>query len=234
MDVLKRCHYDPTKDRLICLGDFVDGSERVKDCLEYLSEQPNIEPIFGNHDKWFLDWVQTGEDPDPWWLYNGGPVTLKSYNYYAGNARSEQAKYECAMLRYCPDSRIPRKHVEFIRNARLYYETDNWVAMHGGFRPEVGFKKENPENIMWDRDLFYQHWQKLPKDHKLVIVGHTPTMAVTGIPEPIFRYKTFGKDKKLMLINIDTGGKIGSALCVLNPDTLEWWTSKKETNPKNW
>ena len=60
---LELAKFDITKDRIICLGDYVDGWPQSFDVVKRLLEIKNNSPfnnifILGNHDKWFLDILQ--------------------------------------------------------------------------------------------------------------------------------------------------------------------------------
>ncbi len=64
------------EDKLIFLGDFVDGWSESSQVIRFLIEiSGNQECIFirGNHDAWTEDWLGFGNSPDVW-LFNGGKV----------------------------------------------------------------------------------------------------------------------------------------------------------------
>ena len=68
-------------DRLIFLGDYVDGwseSAMVIQRLIELSKTNDCIFIKGNHDVWCEEWLRSGKNEDIW-LTHGGRETIKSY-----------------------------------------------------------------------------------------------------------------------------------------------------------
>ena len=63
---MKRSGFDRRKDVLIQLGDVADGHEEVYECVETLLTIPRLIAIRGNHDQWFLEFIETGYHPDAW------------------------------------------------------------------------------------------------------------------------------------------------------------------------
>ena len=63
---LERSNFDYENDTLIHLGDICDGWVYVYECVEELLKIKNLIPIKGNHDDWFLQWINTGIHPDGW------------------------------------------------------------------------------------------------------------------------------------------------------------------------
>ncbi|HRG25248.1 MAG TPA: metallophosphoesterase, partial [Chitinophagaceae bacterium] len=81
--VLQRASITPD-DRLIFLGDLVDGwseSAQVVDYVMELAQQQECIFIKGNHDEWCEDWLRTGQ-ADSRWLPHGGMETVQSYEEY--------------------------------------------------------------------------------------------------------------------------------------------------------
>ena len=68
-------------DRLIFLGDYVDGwseSAQVVDFLIDLSQKQECIFIRGNHDVWCQEWLNKDVVNDIWYLH-GGKSTIESY-----------------------------------------------------------------------------------------------------------------------------------------------------------
>lgn len=74
MQCLEKCNYDSMSDRLIFLGDYVDGWSESAELIQYLLELQekaslsSLHPqmivfIRGNHDKWCQDWLINGQAP---------------------------------------------------------------------------------------------------------------------------------------------------------------------------
>ena len=128
LQCLKLSHFDKSIDRLICLGDVCDRNPYVKECIGELLTIPNCVYILGNHDAWTLEWALGGIAPEGW-LEQGGALTVASYK----------------------NTGMPKKHVQFLSQAHLYFVEDNRLFVHGGFDPDLPVA-ETPKNIfLWDR-----------------------------------------------------------------------------------
>ena len=91
------------------------------------------------------------------------------------------------------------------------------LFVHGGFRPEVGVRKETKFNLVWDRDLIkYAMEGNFINPYDWVFVGHTTTQTY-GLTQPI-RYRN--------LYMIDTGAGWSGKLCIMDIDTKKYWLSK--------
>ena len=76
------------KDRLIFLGDYVDGwseSAQVVDFLIDLSQKQECIFIRGNHDAWCQEWLKDDVVNDIWFVH-GGKSTIESYQNIDGRA----------------------------------------------------------------------------------------------------------------------------------------------------
>jgi serine/threonine protein phosphatase 1 len=199
-------------DRLIFLGDYVDGwseSAEVINHLIALQETNVCIFISGNHDQWCEQWLATSRT-DETWLFHGGRSTVKSYSKL-----TEKKKQE---------------HLEFFERMRGFYTDDmNRLFIHAGFTSMHGPAKEfHKSNYCWDRTL----WEAAvamdktidktsvmyPQRLKLfneIFIGHTPT--------------THYGSKVLMnaanVWNVDTGAAFKGCLSVLDVDTKEYWQS---------
>jgi len=110
-------------DRLIFLGDYVDGwseSRQVIELLMELDDRHDCIFILGNHDAWCEEWLMGwGADRD--WVLHGGQATIDSY---AGISPADR-----------------ERHLRFFRNMRPYYEDNNCLFIHAGFSSMHGPKK---------------------------------------------------------------------------------------------
>lgn len=162
-------------DHLLFVGDYIDrgpDSKGVIDRLLDLREDVECTFLRGNHESLMLDYLDSGAFN--LWRVNGGIATLKSY------ANEEET-----------DFNIPESHAEFVRNTKLYHETDDFLFVHAGLKPDLTIEENLEENnekvLLWERghlEASEVAWEKT------VVCGHTPR------PEPINREK---------LILIDTG-----------------------------
>lgn len=199
-------------DKLIFLGDYVDGwsesSQTIRFLIE-LSEKQECIFIKGNHDAWCEDWLCFGKSEDVW-LFNGGKSTVESYSEYS-----------------LEDLEM---HLEFFQRMKNYYvDEENRLFIHAGYSSMHGPEKEvYLSNYRWDRTL----WEtavamdkKLEKNSELypkrlllyneIFIGHTPTLHL-GIGEPV---------NKANIWNLDTGAAFTGALTIMDINTKEFWQS---------
>lgn len=204
-------------DKLIFLGDYVDGwteSSQIIQFLMELSEKQECIFIKGNQDAWTEDWLSLGGGPDVW-LSNGGKSTVESY-----------ANYTLEEL---------DKHLEFFQRMKNYYvDEENRLFIHAGYSSMHGPEKEvYSSNYRWDRTL----WEtavamdkKLTKNSNLypkrfllyneIFIGHTPTLHL-GMKTPVH---------KANIWNLDTGAAFTGALSMMDVDTKEFWQSDPLTS----
>ena len=127
-----------TKDRLIFLGDYVDGWSETPELLDFLidlEQTHNCIFIQGNHEEMVLRWLQHTED-DESWRFHGGQITVESYQ----NINTE----------------IKKRHIEFLSKLRHYYiDEQNRLYVHAGFTSQKGVAFEYFKGMFWwDRTLW--------------------------------------------------------------------------------
>lgn len=201
-----------TKDKLVFLGDYVDGwseSAQVMNFVIGLAEKQPCIFIKGNHDVWCEDWLRTGI-ADSQWLRHGGQETVESY------ATVTEA--------------VRRVHLEFFERMK-FYEVDeqNRLFIHAGFTSMHGPEQEfYSTNFSWDRTLWEMALtmdQRIRKDSLLfpkrlklfseIYIGHTPTL----------NYKVDIPMQGCNVWNIDTGAAFTGKLSVMDVDTKQFWQS---------
>lgn len=192
---LERSSFDYQNDHLIALGDVADGWPETKQCIDELLTIKNLTYIFGNHDFWTLEWMETGAIEDVWYR-QGGKATIESYH-----------------------GTIPPEHVTLLRNAKPFFKLDGKVFVHAGVIRGYALEQHSLQTLLWDRDLsrtaidFFQHGkiQKLT-DFDAVYIGHTP---ISG-GKPV---------KACDVWLMDTGAGWSGVLSIMNIDTEEFFTS---------
>lgn len=142
------------KDTVVFLGDYIDvgnNSMEVIDKLILLSKKINCIFLKGNHEDLLLKCAKTKSEEDMVnWLMVGGLATY--YNYGDINL-------------------IFNKHLDFFLKLQLYYETEKYLFVHGGIRPNIPLLEQSKEDILWIRDDFIYNTHGLKQK---VIFGHTP------------------------------------------------------------
>lgn len=198
---LERSGFDPEKDLLVSLGDLCDGWPEVNKVIDELLRLKNLKLILGNHDEWTLRWMKDGWMEEIW-TSQGGLATMDSY----GRDRN----------------RVPKAHKNLLQSAVLFLELDNKLFVHGGINPSVEIARQDPELLLWDRDLLndavrsgkknparrYGRWDD-------IFVGHTATESY-GSFEPIRACNVWA---------LDTGGGWSGKLTIMDIDSHKYWQS---------
>lgn len=171
------------EDHVVFVGDYVDRGPDSFGVIEVLLEMekeakegsgPSCTFLRGNHDQMMLDAIENQDDPEAQelWRINGGTQTLMSYQ------QEETVQ-------------IPESHVEFLRRTDYLFETDEFVFVHAGLKPDLTIEQNiaqfDPMVALWTRAHMRgpnTMWEKT------VVCGHTPKS------EPMNQER---------LINIDTG-----------------------------
>ncbi len=197
-------------DRLIFLGDYVDGWSQSAGVIDYLIELDKANDcifIKGNHDAWCEAWL-AGEEADTEWLIHGGLATVESYSGMPAEQKT--------------------LHLEFFSRMRNYYmDEDNRLFVHAGFSSMHGPSKEHYDsNFFWDRTLWEMALatdKKMKKSSKWypkrlllfpeIYIGHTPTT----------NYDTEIPIQACNVWNIDTGAGFTGRLSAINIETKEYY-----------
>mgnify|MGYP000846049249 CR=1 FL=1 len=181
-------------DTLVFLGDYIDRGGNPYRTVEFLIGLSRVHhAVFlkGNHESMLLSYL-SGPDGGLYFR-NGGERTIESYRRAFGSFS------------------IPSSHMEFFRSLILYYETDNFIAVHAGLDPKITtMDLQSEEDMLWIRDEFYHADHRWPKT---IIFGHTPAVHLTGaMSRPHF-------DDRRNIIGLDTGAVYGGRLtCLRWPD----------------
>lgn len=207
-------------DKLIFLGDYVDGwsqSYEVIDKLLELQKTNDCVFILGNHDEWFLEYIKTGFHGSQW-------------QQGADNTRFSYMK-KCNMI-------IPETHESFFKSLVNYYKDDNEnIFVHGGFNRHFPLKEQSvPYIYYWDRDLWMQALSskglmaqesellelnqkglkfKIKEPCKDIFIGHTATTS----------WKTDKPINAANVWNIDTGAGFSGKLTMMDVETKEYYQS---------
>lgn len=189
-ELLEEVNPDLDRHRLVFVGDYIDrgpDSRGVVDLILGLKKKYNSENIIclmGNHERMFLDFLQ-GEE-ELLFLYNGGAATAQSY---WGPQWDQSSRL------------LPLAHAQFYHELRLYYETEDYIFVHGGLRPGVPLAAQVEDDLLWIREEFIFSDADFGKR---VIFGHTPFRAPLVLPNKI---------------GIDTGAVYGNKLtCLILPE----------------
>ena len=211
VQVLERGEVTPG-DKLIFLGDYVDGwsdSANVVSYLINLSQQNSCIFLRGNHDDLVHRWLKTGEMNDKW-LQHGGQSSIDAYRQFTDEEK--------------------QAHIEFFEQMVNYYvDKKNRLFVHAGFTNQKGPEQEyTPTPFYWDRTL----WEMVlcidpslkpgdteyPKRLQLfeeIYIGHTPVTRI-GKSKPV---------KAANVYNIDTGAAFMGRISMMDVETKEVFQS---------
>jgi serine/threonine protein phosphatase 1 len=210
--ILERAKVSPN-DKLIFLGDYVDGwsqSPEVIDLLIAMKVTHTIVCIRGNHDDLLLEWLKNGTD-NPQWFDHGGEATVTAYQNR--------------------DAATLAAHIAFIESLVDYHlDEQNRLFIHAGFTNMNGVDFEYfPKLFYWDRSL----WETAlaldknmkttdlayPKRLRLyneIFIGHTPVSRI-GKTIPVQMANVW---------NVDTGAAFRGPLTIMDVDSKTYWQSE--------
>jgi len=213
LQCFKRSGFNKDNDKLICIGDVVDGWPETPECIETLLSIKHLVYIMGNHDVWCHEWFQYGNSPTIW-LSQGGLATITAYQ---------------------KNPELLIKHKDFFTDKPFYYIKDNRLFVHGGFHAMWPIDKTTNYDMTWNRGMWERalatkkisavHHERdrnismyIPriKDYKDIFIGHTTTSKISD--KPI---------KALNIWNVDQGAGWEGKLSIMNVETKEFFQSDK-------
>lgn len=212
--VLERSGYNPKEDRLITMGDYVDGypeSAGVIDLLIRLQEQSEGKNIhlLGNHDEWTLELLT-------YLRHTILKENIAEVSFKWSHAWNQGGRNTFFSYLHSKEKVDFNSHVEFLQSLKWYHIEDNIAFVHGGWRYDAVQNIEeqyalNKTDLIWDRSLWAraQHLQDLLDksypvsedkcnfgQYNKVFIGHTATS---------FDYINALAVKCCNIINVDAG-----------------------------
>jgi len=201
-----------SEDRLIFLGDYVDGWSEAVETVNFLlglRDTHNCIFLRGNHDALCNDWLRKGDD-NPLWFQHGGLATMRSYNEWEPEIRGI--------------------HMEFYESLENYYlDEQNRLFLHAGFTNLRGVQHEYfSTTFYWDRTLWElalsinpalkrddEYYPQRLSHYREIYVGHTPVTRI-GRTKPV---------RAANVWNIDTGAAFRGPLTAMDVNSKEIWQS---------
>ncbi len=230
LQCLDRSSYRPG-DRIIFLGDYVDGFSESPHVVEHIIKMSEVEgsnviAIRGNHDDWCKEWIVNGRQTAGW-RQQGGQATFDAY-------------IETGML-------ADERHRKFFRGLHDYYiDEKNRGYVHGGFISKKGLGHEPYHTTyFWDRDLWSLAMmldrgdaKEFPRktrrfyEHHEVYIGHTATTN-WNCKASYKEWEAMGEKTVPITVpmnrcnvwNMDTGCGWDGVLTIMDVDTKEFWQS---------
>ncbi len=210
LQCFERSGFDKENDRLICIGDVADGWPEAAETLEEILTVKDLHYTIGNHDWWTLQFLKFGHTPNIW-LSQGGYATIQSY---------------------VDNKDLMEKHRDFYDKAPYYLVLDGNLYVHGGFNAMFPIKEDIPDNLIWDRDMWFNALEtekmfnqekakrrigyqlKHINDYDKIFIGHTTTSRISDKPV-----------NALNIWNVDQGAGFEGKLTIMNVDSKEFWQS---------
>jgi len=201
-------------DFLFVLGDIIDRGEFGVELLLWLTQQPNMELILGNHEAHLLSCAFLFADVNEEslesltmenmeliqnWIANGGGTTIKGFR---------------KLLKQAPELVIGI--LEYLQDCPLYEEVETagkeYVLVHAGLGED--FSPEKPLDSYTAGELLFARpeMDTVYYPYKTVVFGHTPTLFYGEE----YRGKPIYTDT---WINIDVGIHAGNSPVLLCLDT---------------
>jgi serine/threonine protein phosphatase 1 len=203
------------RDFLFVLGDVIDRGEHGVELLRWISQQPNVQLILGNHEAMMLACefvfdIVTDESLSrldtkklqllSTWLQNGAQPTLTGLRTLSKDS---------------PD--ILEGILDYLKDAPLYEEIEvgarRFVLVHAGIENFEGKKSlddYSPDELIWARPTLQTRYY----DDATVVLGHTPT-------------EYFGAEYQGKILHadgwicIDTGAACGGSPSLLRLDDMK-------------
>jgi serine/threonine protein phosphatase 1 len=187
---------DLHRDRLLFIGDYIDRGPDSRGVVDYVIRLKELYPpehiicLKGNHEAMFLDFLD-GREVNLF-LFNGGLSTI--LDYFGEDWRQKQQMV------------LPIDHHIFYKELRLFYETPDFIFVHGGIAPGVPLTEQQEEDLLWIRGDFITSMEDFGRR---VVFGHTPFKRPLMMPNKI---------------GIDTGAVYGNCLTCLKLPEEEFIT----------
>ena len=200
------------KDRLVFMGDYVDGWSESAQVIQYLMRLSEVNTcvfLKGNHDMWCEKWLRTNKAENVW-INHGGKGAIESYKDF---------------------SKVEKEaHLQFFDQMKNYYvDAENRLFVHAGFTSINGVENESLESTFYfDRSLWQmaldlhktigKNPELYPKHLKLyneIYIGHTPT-TIYFQNEPMHA---------LNIWNVDTGAAFYGKLSALDINSKQVFQS---------
>ena len=156
---------------VIYLGDYIDGGPSSRDVIEtVMGDAPKGTKkitLMGNHEKLLLDFLDDARAGERWLELFGGE-TLESYGVTvpSGYVGRKQLLAMQSALR----TKLPKKHIHFLKSLRPYYICGDYAFVHAGIRPGTSISDQSPEDLLWIRNEFLSSRME---HEKVIVHGHS-------------------------------------------------------------
>lgn len=190
---------------IILLGDLVDrgpDSARVVDTAINLGKRfATVEALRGNHEATMLSVLRGHPDLLADWLVFGGAQTLMSYGVSPALLTMETEDKIIAAAQRA----VPETHLTWLESLPLQLRHGDYLFVHAGIRPGIGFEAQEARDMLWIREEFLDS----AADHGAVVVhGHSISPEV---------------EERRNRIGIDTGAFASGVLTAIGLEGEDRW-----------
>lgn len=202
--------YAPSSDwRIIHLGDYVDRGPDSRSVIDFLLQARERDRrnlmLAGNHDLGMVGFLDKPE-PDGLFMRYGGIQTAASYGVKLSTGGNWFGKSDEALSHghAALVEAVPLAHVDFLRLLPFSVGFGDFFFCHAGIRPGVPLESQNPQDLIWIRDVFHDHTGLHPK---VIVHGHTPVPEAEVTANRVNVDTLAWQSGKLSALAIDGGEK---------------------------
>tara|TARA_E500000331_G_C17115070_1_gene651368 strand:- start:173 stop:889 length:717 start_codon:yes stop_codon:yes gene_type:complete len=215
--ILSHEKFDPQKDLLIYLGDYIDRGKNSKEVINQIlklkDNKTNVINLMGNHDEFMINFLFNKKNNIKNWLNFGADFTFRSYNIEIVEFIKDGFEGKIIdSLRETLLKKMGDSHLNFFKTLKISFSVKKYLFVHAGVNPQKKISDQSKVDLLLHRseDFFNKNF----KFEKVVVHGHTPEENIVNHP-----YR----------INIDTGcyfsGKLSCVRLNLEDNTREFLIS---------
>jgi len=181
--IIEKINYDPSQDKLIFVGDYIDRGAHSYQVYKYIKELDNGRNIFlrGNHEEMMIDAV-LNENQINLWYQNGGRKTEASF---PNQAELEEAAH-------------------FFDSLPYYHADQEYIFVHAGINPFKFLENQTKHDLIWIRYKFLEAKSDDFKEKRTIVAGHTPVAEVEFEENKILVDTGSGKGGILSAVDLKT------------------------------
>jgi serine/threonine protein phosphatase 1 len=181
--LLEKVDFNAEEDQLILGGDYIDrgiNSKAVVEKVQELAKKGAI-ALKGNHEKMMMEAFHNEDGGLARWLRNGAADTLRSYGFTV-TYEDDNGVLKGSVNGEWQSHPSINDVITFFESLLPYYETEDYIFVHGGVHPTTPLAETDLHTLVWIRDVFHQGYNGT----KPVIFGHTPSKNLHGSHDVYF------------------------------------------------
>lgn len=176
VEAYRKVGFDPDKDMMVFLGDYLDRGEQPVPVMEWVLEhfgQRHMIFLRGNHEQMFYNAMREKEEtsnllsflfgsPKALWLNSGGSITSSEIE--------KTGRKESLVDSWLKLIEQLQLYTEIEVNGQIYW------FMHADCEPDVSLTEQKTKTLLWDRSLAMH--PQLHQGKQIIVLGHTPVQAL--------------------------------------------------------